>query len=135
MKRLILASLATAVVPAAADAGMKKPGEHLKGCKSTSCDHRIGREWWRRKHPRARAASFVAPYRAWLNKVAMCESTNNTRAVSPNGVYRGLFQFDLQTWRSVGGTGDPINATRGEQEYRAVLLLRSRGTSPWPVCG
>src|SRR4051794_28613303 len=107
-------SALAAATPAVA--GAKKHPLHVPGCRSGSCDARIGAAW-ARKHPRARAASFVAPYRAWLNKVAMCESTNNTRAVSPNGVYRGLFQFDLQTWRSVGGTGDPINATRGEQEY------------------
>lgn len=107
---------------------------HIPGCLTHACDNRVGAIWSRR-HPKVRAASIIAPYRAWLNRVAMCESTNNTRAVSPNGIYRGLFQFDLPTWRSVGGTGDPIDASRSEQELRAVLLLRRRGSSPWPVCG
>ncbi len=30
---------------------------------------------------------------AW-RKVANCESSGNPRAVSPNGKYHGLFQFD-----------------------------------------
>jgi hypothetical protein len=131
MKRLLISSVAVAAMPAAAGAANR---DHVPGCATASCDKRIGKRW-AHSHPKARIASIVAPYRAWLNKVAECESSNNTRAVSPNGIYRGLFQFDLQTWHSVGGQGDPINATRGEQELRAVLLLKQRGTSPWPVCG
>lgn len=134
MKRLLLSSVAVAALPAPAVGADKPKAKHTKGCNTRSCDIRVGRRWARR-HPKARIASIVAPYRAWLNKVAACESSNNTRAVSPNGKYRGLFQFDLQTWASVGGQGDPIDATRSEQELRAVLLLKRRGTSPWPVCG
>jgi hypothetical protein len=130
-KRALGASIVAAAVPATTDAHHTG---HVPGCASSACDKRIGHKWAIR-HPRAHAASIIAPYRAWLNRVAQCESSNNTRAVSPNGRYRGLFQFDLPTWRSVGGTGDPIDATRGEQELRAVLLLRRRGTSPWPRCG
>jgi hypothetical protein len=130
VKRLLAASTVMAALPVPAVA---KDRQHHRGCQSSSCDRRIDRKWAER-HPTARVASIVAPYRAWLNRVAACESSNNTRAVSPNGIYRGLFQFDLQTWRSVGGQGDPIDAPRGEQELRAVLLLKQRGTSPWPVC-
>jgi hypothetical protein len=126
----VLAAVAASTPATAAG----KHRDHVPGCASNSCDARIGARWARR-HPKARLATLVAPYRAWLNRVAQCESSNNTRAVSSNGTYRGLFQFDLQTWASVGGHGDPINATRAEQEYRAVLLLRKRGSSPWPVCG
>lgn len=67
--------------------------------------------------------------------LAMCESGGNPRAVSASGRYRGLYQFDLETWRSVGGHGDPAQASRAEQTYRAQLLYRERGRSPWPVCG
>jgi hypothetical protein len=130
MKRKAAAIVAlVATTPAAAD-----EQHHLRGCNTRTCDKRIGKRWARR-HPKARVASIVAPYRAWLARVARCESSNNTRAVSPTGRYRGMFQFDMQTWASVGGHGDPINASRAEQEYRAVLLLKQRGTSPWPVCG
>ncbi|MGZ0150472.1 transglycosylase family protein [Kribbella sp. WER1] len=70
---------------------------------------------------------------AWA-KVANCESSGNPRAVNSGGYY-GLFQFDLQTWRSVGGSGNPTNASAGEQLMRAKKLYSQRGASPWPVCG
>jgi uncharacterized protein YabE (DUF348 family) len=63
--------------------------------------------------------------------LAHCESTNNPRAVNPTGRYFGLFQFDLPTWRSVGGSGNPIDATPQEQLLRAQKLYLSRGLSPW----
>jgi murein DD-endopeptidase MepM/ murein hydrolase activator NlpD len=70
---------------------------------------------------------------AWA-KVANCEASGNPRAVNPAGYY-GLFQFDLQTWRSVGGSGNPVNASAAEQLMRAKKLYAQRGKSPWPVCG
>lgn len=72
---------------------------------------------------------------ALLDCIAKGESNNNPRAVSKSGTYRGLFQFDLRTWGSVGGTGDPIDASVEEQYYRAGILLDRRGTQPWPVVG
>ena len=70
---------------------------------------------------------------AWA-KVANCESSGNPRAVNPAGYY-GLFQFDKQTWRSVGGSGNPAKASAAEQLMRAKKLYAQRGASPWPVCG
>ena len=66
--------------------------------------------------------------------LAGCESGGNPRAVNPAGYY-GLYQFDLGTWRSVGGSGLPTAASAGEQTYRAKLLYKQRGRSPWPTCG
>src|SRR5699024_5742361 len=37
--------------------------------------------------------------------LAACESGGNANAVSSNGLYHGLYQFDAQTWQSVGGSG------------------------------
>lgn len=65
----------------------------------------------------------------------MCESSNIVDAVSRTGKYRGLYQFDLNTWRSVGGVGDPAKASRSEQHRRAMLLHSKRGWKPWPHCG
>lgn len=65
--------------------------------------------------------------------LAQCESSGNPRAVS--GPYQGLFQFDQGTWASVGGSGQPMNASPAEQQYRAQLLYQQRGRAPWPVCG
>ncbi|MCU1592482.1 MAG: Transglycosylase domain protein [Frankiales bacterium] len=67
--------------------------------------------------------------------LARCESGGNPRAVSRNGTYRGLYQFSFGTWRGVGGSGDPIDASPDEQTYRAKVLYSRSGRSPWPVCG
>lgn len=70
-----------------------------------------------------------------LESIAACESGGNPEAISSDGTYRGLFQFDQGTWESVGGTGDPAAAPVAEQEYRAALLYSEAGSSPWPICG
>jgi uncharacterized protein YabE (DUF348 family) len=66
--------------------------------------------------------------------LAQCESGGNPRAVNSAGFY-GLYQFSLSTWASVGGSGNPIDATPDEQTYRAQVLYDRSGASPWPVCG
>jgi hypothetical protein len=73
--------------------------------------------------------------RSKLSRIAQCESGGNPHAVGGGGRYRGLFQFDYGTWASVGGHGDPAQAPAEEQYRRAAVLLRKRGTAPWPVCG
>jgi hypothetical protein len=70
-----------------------------------------------------------------LETIAACESGGNPEAVSSDGTYRGLYQFDQGTWESVGGQGDPAQAPAAEQSYRAALLYSESGSSPWPVCG
>ncbi len=70
-----------------------------------------------------------------LDKIAQCESKGDPKIVSANGLYRGKYQFDRATWKTVGGTGDPAAASEEEQDQRAAILLRQRGTAPWPVCG
>lgn len=64
-----------------------------------------------------------------LDAIARCESGGNPRA--SNGTHFGLYQFDLGTWRSVGGTGHPLNASASAQHAAAARLLASRGTQPW----
>jgi uncharacterized protein YabE (DUF348 family) len=66
--------------------------------------------------------------------LAQCESGGNPSTNTGNGFY-GLYQFDAQTWRSVGGSGLPHQNSAGEQTYRAQLLYKDRGASPWPSCG
>lgn len=72
---------------------------------------------------------------AALQSIAMCESHGNPRAISPDGTYRGKYQFDFSTWASVGGSGDPAAASETEQDRRAAMLYRSAGAGRWPVCG
>jgi resuscitation-promoting factor RpfB len=78
-----------------------------------------------------------APYHDGLNwsALAQCESGGNPREVSSNGEYHGLYQFTMSAWASVGGEGDPIDASSSEQTYRAQLLYRRSGDGVWPVCG
>ena len=47
---------------------------------------------------------------AILRQIAECESGGNPRAVSPGGQYRGKYQFSRETWRTLGGSGDPADA-------------------------
>jgi hypothetical protein len=63
-----------------------------------------------------------------------CESGGNYQTNTGNGFY-GAYQFDLQTWQSMGGTGLPSDAPPEEQDARARALYASRGAQPWPVCG
>ncbi|MDQ8044547.1 MAG: transglycosylase family protein [Solirubrobacteraceae bacterium] len=79
-------------------------------------------------------APITPAEKAILDKVAQCESQGNPAAVSSDGTYRGKYQFDRSTWKAVGGTGDPAAASETEQDQRAAILLRQRGTAPWPVC-
>jgi hypothetical protein len=89
-----------------------------------------------RQDPPRRGArpALGSGYLNWT-ALAQCESSGNPHAVDPSGTYFGLYQFDLQTWRSVGGTGNPADASPEEQRKRAWLLYIQRGRAPWPQCG
>lgn len=68
-------------------------------------------------------------------KLRNCESSGNYGVVSNSGTYRGAYQFDTSTWRSVGGTGLPERASKSEQDFRALYLYRMRGWQPWECAG
>jgi peptidoglycan hydrolase-like protein with peptidoglycan-binding domain len=70
-----------------------------------------------------------------LRRIAQCESGGNPRAVSPGGQYRGKYQFSRETWRALGGSGDPADAPEWLQDRLALKLYRQRGSAPWPNCG
>ena len=72
---------------------------------------------------------------AALQRIAQCESGGNPQAVSASGQYRGKYQFDLGTWQSLGGSGDPAAAPEAEQDRIAAILYARSGPAPWPVCG
>jgi soluble lytic murein transglycosylase-like protein len=69
-----------------------------------------------------------------LESIAACESGGDPGAVNAAGYY-GKYQFDMQTWQSVGGSGNPAAASEAEQDQRAAILYSRAGSSPWPVCG
>lgn len=72
---------------------------------------------------------------AGLESIAACESGGDPSAVGGGGQYRGKYQFDRQTWQSVGGNGDPASASEAEQDQRAAALVAQQGKSAWPNCG
>ena len=72
---------------------------------------------------------------AELERIAQCESGGDPTAVSPDGQYRGKYQFARETWESLGGTGDPAQAPEAEQDRRAVILYEQSGPAQWPNCG
>jgi resuscitation-promoting factor RpfB len=69
-----------------------------------------------------------------LRKIAQCESGGDPTAISPGGRYRGKYQFTRSTWRALGGTGDPAEASEATQDRLALKLYRRSGTDPWPTC-
>ena len=69
-----------------------------------------------------------------LEAIAACESGGNPATNTGNGFY-GKYQFDLGTWASVGGAGNPAAASEAEQDRRAAILYARAGAAPWPVCG
>ena len=77
-----------------------------------------------------------------LSRLRECESTDNYRAVSRSGLYRGAYQFDRNTWDSVAERHfewlvdrDPVEVEPWWQDAMARALWSERGRQPWPVCG
>jgi hypothetical protein len=48
--------------------------------------------------------------------------------------YDGGLQFDLDSWRWVGGSGYPHEASQAEQIDRAEILHQREGWNAWPAC-
>jgi hypothetical protein len=71
---------------------------------------------------------------ALLESIALCESGGDPTVVSPNGRYRGKYQFTRATWRDMGGSGDPARASEAEQDRLAARLMAQRGPGAWPAC-
>jgi murein DD-endopeptidase MepM/ murein hydrolase activator NlpD len=67
------------------------------------------------------------------DRLAQCESSGNWSINTGNGYYGGL-QFSLSSWRYVGGTGYPHQASKAEQIKRAEMLLAKQGWNAWPAC-
>lgn len=89
----------------------------------------------RKARPDFPAPESVGVSQSTLDAIAACESGGDPTIVDASGTYRGKYQFDMGTWASVGGEGDPAAAPEAEQDYRAALLMSRSGSSPWPVCG
>ena len=66
--------------------------------------------------------------------VAQCESGGNPSTNTGTGFY-GLYQFDQQTWQSLGYRGTANQYSAAVQTQAAERLYAQRGSSPWPSCG
>jgi resuscitation-promoting factor RpfB len=75
-----------------------------------------------------------APTSGVWAQLAQCESGGNPAAVSANGLYHGLYQFSVQTWQAMGGSGLPSQASPAEQTQRAQALQAQSGWGQWPAC-
>ena len=76
-------------------------------------------------------AMLGGPGSKWY-QIAECESNFNPRAVNQsNNAHFGLFQFKLQTWQNMGGSGNPIDASPREQFERAKKLQAAAGWGQW----
>ena len=81
---------------------------------------------------------------AFLACARQRESGGNYGAVSPDGLFRGAYQFHQGTWDNVAAmagrsdlVGVPPNlAGAADQDLLAVTLYRAAGTTPWGgYCG
>lgn len=79
------------------------------------------------------SAANAADDSKW-DAVAECESGGNWATDTGNG-YSGGLQFNQGTWEANGGTGNPADASRGEQIRVAENVLDSQGWGAWPTCG
>ncbi|HYF44875.1 MAG TPA: transglycosylase family protein [Acidimicrobiales bacterium] len=80
------------------------------------------------------ASGHPDPGEAAWEQLRFCESGGVYTTNTGNGFY-GAYQFDLQTWQSMGGRGLPSAAPYWEQDLRAKALFWARGAQPWPICG
>lgn len=80
------------------------------------------------------ASGRTDPGEAAWERLRFCESGGVYSINTGNGFY-GAYQFDRQTWESMGGTGLPSDAPYWEQDLRAKALYQARGAQPWPLCG
>ncbi len=74
----------------------------------------------------------VASGDVW-DRLAQCEAGGNWHINTGNGYYGGL-QFTLGSWRGVGGSGYPHQASREEQIARGKMLQARQGWGAWPAC-
>ena len=65
--------------------------------------------------------------------IAQCESGGNPATNTGNGFY-GMYQFTLETWQSLGGTGYPHEADAATQTAMAKKLQAQAGWGQWPGC-
>ena len=81
----------------------------------------------------AAPANYSAGNGSVWDRLAACEAGGNWAINTGNGYYGGL-QFSLSSWRGVGGSGLPSDASREEQIMRGQMLQARSGWGAWPAC-
>jgi hypothetical protein len=88
--------------------------------------------------PTGSCAGAVACFLA-CTRAHESDTAGGYRAVSPDGVYHGAYQFDQTTWDSVASSigrpdlvgVDPATARPTDQDTLATALYAMRGNQPW----
>lgn len=128
---VLLALLAITLFASAAQA--RGTSHQHPSCHMTCREHRAH---WRTHHVWEYRWNHKRPWeRAWLRLTASCESGGKATAVSANGKYRGLTQFDADTAQKAGFTKPPDQVPYFEQADRSIDWMRRNGFAPWPRCG
>ena len=66
--------------------------------------------------------------------IVMCESGGNYSALNPSSGAGGAYQILPSTWELYGGSGEPQNAPKAEQDRIAGEIWADSGPGAW-VCG
>lgn len=81
----------------------------------------------------ASSASASGVSESDLLKLRICESGNRYGLNTGNGYY-GAYQFALQTWRGLGFSGRPDQASPATQDAAVRKLQARSGWGQWPAC-
>ena len=110
----------------------RRPRSFARACASCGASSaRRGASWSGARRGARHRLPQASPV---LEAIAACESGGDPTTDTGNGFY-GKYQFTLETWAAVGGSGNPAQASEAEQDRRAAILYAQAGASPWPVCG
>ncbi len=79
-----------------------------------------------------RTGESTIPESVWA-ALRKCESNGNYAINTGNGYY-GAYQFAAGTWRKLGFSGLPHEASPAVQDEAARKLQAQQGWGPWPAC-
>ena len=97
-------------------------------------ERRVAERREARRAEARRADTQAAAVPPQLQAIATCESGGDPTSIGGGGLYRGKYQFSVETWAAVGGSGDPATAPEAEQDKRAAVLYEQSGPGQWPNC-
>jgi Transglycosylase-like domain len=79
------------------------------------------------------AAKTTPSQESILAALRKCESGGNYKTNTGNGYY-GAYQFALGTWRKLGYSGYPHEASPATQDEAVLKLAAKAGWGQWPAC-